>query len=301
MDHQLLIIHELQFQQFKKLFTALDESKIPFVVLKGWALSHSVYPRPHQRPKTDIDILIPENYKSDVIAIFEQLNYSNPRGWEPKAIIDQFTMCKPIAKGVNASVDVHLKISDDKLVHQALSWEYIYSNAHTNKSLSAKIPSKSLLIIHASVHLLHHYSHGDFVKLIWLYDIHLIIMKCSESDISQLIEMLRNTNLAQPTKRVIQDVLAIIPNPKTQLLLEQIEGIAGSPQFDYLLDEPSLARSYIRKVNQTEGFRLKLAVLREIFFPPKEEIFRKYGKVSTITLPYYYVLRIVSGTVKRLL
>lgn len=300
-DQQLKIIHELQFQQFKKLFKSLDEAKIPFVVLKGWALSYSVYPSPHQRPKTDIDIIISENYKSEIVAIFTRLNYTNPRGWEPRAIIDQFTMRKPIAKGINASVDVHLKISDDKLIHQALSWEYIYSNTHTNKALSAKIPCKSLLIMHASVHLLHHYSHGDFVKLIWLYDIHLIIKECSESDILKLVEMLSNTNLAKPVKRVIQDVLTILPSPKTQHILEQIDGIAGSPQFDYLLDEPSLVRSYIRKLNQTEGLRLKLAMLREIFFPPKEEIFRKYGKVSTPMLPYYYILRIVSGTVRRLL
>lgn len=299
-DHQLLIIHELQFQQFKKLFTVLNEAKIPFVVLKGWALSHSVYHRPHQRPKTDIDILIPENYKSDVIIKFEQLNYVNPRGWEPKAIIDQFTMRKPIAKGINASVDVHLKISDDNLIHQALSWDYVYSNALTNNALSAKIPCKSLLIMHASVHLLHHYTHGDFVKLIWLYDIHLIIKECSESDILKLAEMLSNTNLAKPIKRVIQDVFAILPSSKTQHVLEQLEGIVSSTQFDYLLREPSLIRSYIRKLNQTEGLRLKLAMLREIFFPPKEEIFRKYGKVSSLTLPYYYILRIVSGTVRRL-
>lgn len=301
-DQQLHIIHNLQLQSFIAVFKAFSKANIPFVVLKGWALSYTVYAKPHHRPKTDIDILINEENKDAVKDIFEQHQFKNPRGWEPKGIIDQFTMRKTLVQDVYANVDIHLKISDDKLIQSKLTWAQVYSNKpRINCTLGATVPSTAFLIIHAAVHLLHHYAHGDLIKLIWLFDIYLLIEKAHPNDISTLKNELQRTGLAKPFTRVVNTVLLAFPNSKSQELLKITRSLTSSSEFDYLLQPPSPIKSYIRKLQQSQGLNAKFTVITETLFPPEEEIFRKYGKVSKWSLPYYYLHRITTGIIRRLL
>ena len=97
---QLEVIHALQTKAFTDVFHALNKHDIDFVVLKGWALSYTIYPSPHHRPKTDIDILIADSNKRKVKSLLTNLGYTNPRGWEPEAIIDQYSMRKMIVKDI---------------------------------------------------------------------------------------------------------------------------------------------------------------------------------------------------------
>lgn len=299
-DKQLQIIHNLQLIQFLKVFEAFDEANIPFVVLKGWALSYKVYEQPHYRPKTDIDILINQADKNRVTEIFKKYGFTDPRGWEPKAIIDQFTMRKKLAHGLFANVDIHLKISNDKKLQRALVWDEIYEDKTYVKNLQAKIPSIQFLIIHAAVHILHHYIQGDMIKLIWIHDIYLLIKKAEKEEIDALLLKLKNTDLAKPATRVFRTVDKAFPDPKLRKLIYLTEDIDCDSKFNYLLSSPSLARSYLRNLKQNEGLKAKLEMLSETLFPPKEEIYRKYGPVAKWTLPYYYAIRIIKGVSRHL-
>lgn len=299
LDQNLKVIHALQFQQFRKIFTMLDNANIPFVVLKGWALSYSVYPQSHHRPKTDIDVLINHKDKNAVKHLFEKEQYINPRGWEPTSIIDQFTLRKPLVKGIYASADIHLELSDDKLIQHQFKWANIYNESLRNEILGANTPSIPMMIIHAAIHLLNHYVHGDMIKLIWLYDIKLLLHRATTNDTYRLKEHLINSGLAKPVSRVFENVALAFPSSKVTNICDLLKPLPSSPQFEYLLKDPSLIKSYFRKLKHTSGIRNKVQVVIETLFPPKQEIFRKYGYCETYKLPIFYVIRIVNGLITR--
>ena len=48
------------------------------------------------------------------------------------------------------------------------------------------------------------------------------------------------------------------------------------------------------------GIRAKFGLLVELFFPPADTLFRKYGSRSRLLLPYFYLRHIMRGLSERL-
>lgn len=291
------VIHSLEHKEFKQVFEALKKESIPFVVLKGWALSFGVYDSEYLRPKTDIDILIRPEDKENVKDIITQLSFFNPRGWEPRAIIDQFSMRKVLAKGVNADIDIHLKVTNDKKIQQHITWDLIYPGAEHVEQLGAKIPNKPCMFLHGAIHLLHHYSIGDMVKLIWLFDLHMLLSKMTQKEVQFLTHILDETGLAHPVKYVLITLNEVFPNEVGLELIQLLKGSKDS-DYNYLVIPPSSLKNYFRKIKHTPGIQAKILLILETFLPHKEEIFRKYGYVNQYALPFYYIRRIISGVFK---
>ncbi|SHG14637.1 Uncharacterised nucleotidyltransferase [Marisediminitalea aggregata] len=297
-DRNLQIIHNLQLNCLKDVFLTLNNEHITFIVLKGWALSYEIYSQPHHRPKTDIDIFIEANSKERVKAILQNLGFSNPRGWEPEAIIKQFTMRKDIVRNVYVSIDIHLEISDDKNIQRSLTWKLIYSGSKVNETINVRFPNRTTLLTHAIFHLLHHRAGGDFVKLIWLYDINLLIQKMTDNESNSFIKLIEHLGFVVPVRFLLSDISSIFPNKRSRLLLERMKELPQINNYDYLINPPSIFKHQLRKLQQAKGIREKITIIKETLFPPKEEIYRKYGRLKTIYLPYWYIIRIIHGLMK---
>jgi len=288
----------------KKLIKALTNRNIQTIALKGFALGHQVYQSPELRPKTDIDILINTPDKKNIIETFNALGYVNPRGWEPQAIINQFSMSKPLSKGVNVLFDIHLKISNSKPIEDILNYQELLEDADKTTLEDINLISKPYAIIHAIFHLLHHKASGDLVKLIWYYDIFLLIEKATDEELAKLKRLTTNKGLAAIVLNVLVFTREYFPAEKiNQLILwcEQPEIInTQNKGFNYLLGDTYGAKGLLITLKTTKGIKQKWAVLQETLFPPKEEIEKKYGKNNTSPLILLYLKRIFFGVIKYL-
>jgi hypothetical protein len=280
----------------------LHAANINVTVLKGFALANTLYNHPALRPRTDIDILIHPRDKEAIKGIFQSLGYYNPRGWEPKSIINQFSMKKPLSKGLNVLFDIHLKISNSKGIENILNYDELLTNVDTSSLQNINLINQPYALIHANFHLLNHRAAGDLVKLIWLYDIYLIIEQLDEKmrlDLLELIKVkglatlvlftLRLTNQYFPSQK-LSDVIAVINSAEVQA--------TANSSFDYLLRENEGFSGFLRTLKLTTGLGNKLNVIKETVLPPPAEIYAKYGEHSGWPLSLLYLRRLLFGLIK---
>ena len=297
-EKQLKIIHILQKEEFDTVIHALKDYNIDFIVLKGWALSYSVYNEPFHRPKTDIDILISQSKKNDVKNVLSSLGFENPRGWEPESIIDQFSMRKTIANGVDANIDIHLELTNDKALQPLFLWTEIKGNSNLNNKLNCLTINKPYALLHAIIHLLHHNCNGDFLKLIWFYDIYLIVKSLTDSEKRIFLNKTEKSGLSQPIINVLTLQHRLFAIPNSLYLISELETMRSDSRYDYLNAPPSRTRVLLRNFKESKGFKEKLKIIKETCFPPQEEIFLKYGKKNRWPLPLLYLRRISAGISK---
>lgn len=286
----------------KTLLRALDKAKINVVVLKGFSLGYQVYSSPYLRPKTDVDILIQHNDKNEVLNVFEQLGYTNPRGWEPQAIINQFSMKKSLGKGINVLFDVHLKISNSKHIENILNHKELIESANSTLLPNINLINKQYALIHAIFHLLHHKSAGDLIKLIWFYDIYLIVEQLNKSELIQLKAIVKAKGLANLVLHTLNLTHAHFPSTKLSELINwnSTEDVMNTTQntYNYLLENNYGIKGVAISLSATKGIKNKAAIIKEMVFPPSAEIYIKYGHQSGWPLPLLYVRRMITGLIK---
>ena len=279
----------------------LEKEKIDVVVLKGFSLAQQVYNTPFLRPKTDIDILIRSEDKETIKNIFQKLGYINPRGWEPKAIINQFSYKKTLGKGVNVYFDIHLKISNSKKIENILNFDDLLKSANTATLNGINLINIPHALTHAAFHLLGHKASDDMVKLIWYYDIFLLIKAISGNEKQELLTLINKTGLANLMTHALQLTAQYFPSKELTILLKELEGIPFNSNFDYLLGNTSGVRGLWLTLQATKSLQEKISIVKETVFPPPEEIYVKYGKHTKWPLSVLYIRRIMSGTLKYLM
>ena len=279
----------------------LKKEQIDVVVLKGFSLAQQVYSEPSLRPKTDIDILIRVEDKDKIKNIFESLGYSNPRGWEPKAIINQFSYKKTLGKGINVYFDIHLKISNSKKIENILNYNELLKSANTTTNKDINLINLPHALTHAVFHLLGHKASGDLVKLIWYYDIFLLIQNINEQKEQELINLISSTGLANLMTHTLTLTSQYFPSDKLTLLTKKIAKLPFDSNYDYLLDNTYGVKELWLTLKASNSLKERINVMRETMFPPPVEIYAKYGKHTKWPLSMLYLRRIIMGGFKCLI
>lgn len=299
LESRLRIIHEIQNQNFIKILGILKKNNIEVIVLKGWALASLFYNNAHHRPKTDLDILISRADKIKIKQILESLGFHNPRGWEPKEIIDQFSMVKRIAQGLYLNIDVHLELTNDRLIQNIFSWELLEREKIKFSELDSYRLPNHLLLLHAIIHIYTHNINEDRIKIIWIYDAILITDSMEEREINKLIEVCGYSGLAPVILNFILFIQKFHHSINLDIIIQKLNTCCGSTKYLYLLEEPSKNKVILRNIVATKSLTAKITCIFELVIPPKEEIYKKYGTVSSLKLPYYYCKRIAFWLFKK--
>lgn len=279
----------------------LKKEQIDVVVLKGFALAQAVYSEPSLRPKTDIDILIRAEDKDKIKNIFESLGYSNPRGWEPKAIINQFSYKKTLGKGISVYFDIHLKISNSKKIENILNYNELLKSANTTTNEDINLINLPYALTHAVFHLLGHKASGDMVKLIWYYDIFLLIQNINDQAEQELINLITRTGLANLMTHTLTLTSQYFPSEELTLLTKKIADLPFDSNYDYLLGNTRGAKGLWLTLKASGSLKERINVIRETMFPPAVEIYTKYGKHTKWPLSMLYLRRIITGSFKYLM
>ena len=286
--------------QYQQVLQALHQNHIRFVVLKGYALAFSVYSRPSLRSRSDIDILIDPSQQGELRKIMTDMGFANPRGWQPKEILNQFSMRKTLSAGLNIDFDIHLKINNDVNLKGLLQLDELLTNATRLKQSNVPVINIPNGIIHAAIHLLHHRNVGDMVKLIWLYDLQLLCEKINQTQQQQLVEAVEQKRLKKPICFALSLADEMFDNAALKSVMASLADCGSDEKFNYLLEVDSQTTQLKRALAERKTWREKWHFCQEILFPPAAEITVKYGKKSSLWLPFYYVKRAWQGTKKRL-
>ena len=291
---------QLLAQQFQHTLAQLAANGIKFVVLKGFALSHTVYLNPLLRTKADVDILIRIQDKNEIINAFESMGFSNPRGWSPTAIIKQFSMRKTLSPRLNVDFDIHFQISNELDVANILTFDELIASADIKTLPAIPLVCKSHGLIHAIVHLLHHRNVGDTVKLIWLYDLLLLCNKMSSVDKAYFKKCVDEKGLGELANFALKLANQHFEDEGINAVIETLEGVSTRSELEYLTRVDSRTDQFRRSLKQRQGLQEKLLFIKEMTLPPAQEIYQKYGKQPSYLMPFFYIRRMTSGLFKHL-
>lgn len=283
--------------EIEKLLKTLSKENIDFVVLKGWALANTLYSSKVHRQRSDVDLMVKTDDIDRIRSIFNNLGFFNPRGWEPSAISKQISFRKNIARGVTIDFDIHLMLTNNPKTAELITFEEATAIPKVLEVDSTKINciNYELALIHASLHLLQHHADGDNVKLIWLYDLHLLIKKISNKS---FIKLIQKKKLNKVIIEALHKTKMYFPSDNLNLLQSEIDPQKGYELDDLLLAKTNKATMLVRRLKSLTTIREKFNFLLETLIPPKAEIYSKYGKEAKVPLIFLYIYRAIKGLLK---
>ena len=295
--HKIIATHSFDSGALTLLKTLVAQ-KIPFVVLKGFALARTAYPKPSMRTKADIDLLIAEQDVAQVKQIFSQQGYFNPRGWEPKTIINQFSQRKILSENLNVDFDVHIKISNNKRLENILSLEQLLEHSLTHKETGGQLVGFVHAMLHAIFHLMNHRHHGDLIKLIWYYDIYLLSEKLDEHEIKYFLQLINTSGLAKVTIKALELTTEYFDSTAIHHIIAVLDPATATAEFDSLMHINDKSTLLLESFTNHSSLKQKWLLIKETAFPPPAEIYAKYGRETKQPLMLLYIRRIWGGVIK---
>ncbi len=217
--HQMNLMRELE-----RVLLVLQRENIPVMLLKGAALTKTIYSRPDLRPMGDLDLLIKPQDARRTLAILTQNGCR--RGIDlirddffPKYYYEvELLTNAPIP----ARIDLHVRPFRPLRLSQIIRDDAMWENAQSVQigDAQALIPSSETMFIHLAAHCAYH---GNS-RLIWLYDINRFVDHYhSTMDWSVVIESARMWKLSLPVLHAIEACTKIFGRVCPQNMIQQLE------------------------------------------------------------------------------
>lgn len=284
------IIDAVREEELTLFFKELHQQAIPFILLKGTALAYSVYDSSVLRPRLDTDIWIREEDAQKTRKILEALDFNCNHLITGSLANYQFMASKRDSMGIALSYDIHWKLSNPQKFSNFLTFDTAYKSSEEIDLGKARVrilsPKDALL--HALVHRATHHKNEE--KLIWFYDIFLLVQKIGIENLNHFLSYAKSKNLYEISARGLLDTQAwfYFDLSKVDLdnLSENLElGVPEKPRLIHRIASDLKELSWSKK----------LRLVFELLFPASDFMLSKYEVSSKLWLPLLYFWRLFCG------
>jgi Uncharacterised nucleotidyltransferase len=187
--YQSFAQNTLLFAELGLLLRTLHEASIPVIALKGAHLASELYPEIALRPMNDLDLPVHEADFDRARQVLESNGYTQPfpvlSQKATRQVGFELYLCKPGEQlpGVELHWGLVASKRDRRSAPVSWFWEnsehFSFSSDHSTDSSATRAltPTSNLLYLCAH-HFLEHGGAGE--RLLWLYDIFLLLTRCAE-------------------------------------------------------------------------------------------------------------------------
>lgn len=199
----------LLFRALEHILSELNRAGIEAILLKGAALAATLYPDIALRPMGDLDLLIRDSDLSAAINLVEGLGYE-PETPPMRRGLEHLVFYEVNFRGGEhawTQVELHWDLvgGAGSRYRPSIEWFWGQTRAVGVGSSMAMVLSPAAHFLHAAVHLSLKHG-GDDARLIWLYDLHLIITQCPDLDWAQVLEKSREFHWAPAVHSVLGEL-----------------------------------------------------------------------------------------------
>ncbi len=275
----------------REVLEALGEAGINTLVFKGAALALSHYPHSHLRPRDDSDLLLDRSHLPALSRVLLRLGFKHIASNQQSLIQHQCLFSKRDKNGCLYNIDVHWALSNrcaagpSALTLAALRCRAQPLTALGNAALGPD-PLDSVLI--ACVHMLTH--HPGEIRLIWLYDLLLLVDSLSQGQQRQLGTALNNEELFAAGNLGLGLAAYYFPERSSALLK-----LVTQPLTPETWHPPRQWQMWQADMATLATTRQRLQYLGQHFFPSRHYMLSRSGQVSTLWLPWLYLQRAGRG------
>ncbi len=275
------------------------------VLLKGTPLAYLYYDQPFLRSRGDTDLFIRAADREAVDALFRRCGYQRPNAVSGEWVSRQTTYFRFDRMRVPHTFDVHWAINNSPIFSPVLTFDDCDEAAITVPALGGNArtlrPDHALTLacMHRAGHMRAPYwvdgvAFTEGNRLIWLYDIHLLLEEMSRNELDAFARFTQRKRL----KAICRDALTVTQEcfgtPIPRNLLDRLEpDEAPEPSACYLHSGGTgILAAEFRAI---PGARSKLRFMRELTLPPPRYLLRKYDKSHAAWLPLLYCRRGAEG------
>lgn len=273
----------IRVAETQRLLRGLHDAGIQVLVFKGGALAFSHYASPHLRPRDDTDILVEESQLPALDTVAAALGYRACRAPDGRLMSHQRGYTRIDRRGIHHNVDVHWRISNRHRYARLFSLEELLarSRALPEHSGLARCPAPVDALLIAALHRAHHRGTD---RLVWLYDIHRLLVAMGAGELAELEERVASKGLAAEYQAAVHGAKHFFGHA------------AGAP--------PAVATG-LRTIDVWRSdlaalptWRARLALLKEHAFPSADYMRRAGECGNPVSLSFAYLTRGVRGSMK---
>ena len=257
-----------------QLLEQLDRSRIPVLLLKGGALSYTHYPDACLRPRCDTDIFIDVGDIRKIQGIMIGCGY---RLFGRIFKSHQFNFVNPDFGGGISNYDVHWRSNNRsryaRVIGHSEAWQESVPVPGLGTARTLK-PVHALLL--ACMHRAGNPNH-DPERLIWLYDIHLLVAGMSDSELIELSERAVSENIQEicldGMAKAQSEFGTVIPGQ----VRKKLSAPARADSIGRRFSDSPLAL-ILADIRELPGWKCKIELVREYLLPPGDYLLNRYNK-----------------------
>jgi len=282
-----------QIREERRVLRAFVSASVRTLALKGCLLAHSVYPKPAQRWRADLDILV------DPCAINAGRDVLKSLGYHPMWDVAGGTPIPQeswlLGEGPNRKVvDLHWKVRSHPILRDRLSFEEQWRESIELPLLGDGVRGQCQA--HALLNAVMHWFdrlYGEPRPIGWLLDMDLLWRALSESDQARLQKLAVDRELSGLTASALALAKGVLGTPVQGAYLAELSehGRLEKPSSLIELDGRRW-RSVWFALSVEPGLRAKVSRLRASLFPPKAHMKQRYGTRSGFGLSLAYLKRV---------
>jgi hypothetical protein len=260
----------------------------PPIVFKGTALAYQIYPAPHLRVRDDTDMLVASSTMEATRSFFAEHGYRPSDAIDAPLVMRQASFIMQDALNVTHAWDVHWAFSNRPAFADFLTFEGLLRTAVEVRvdKITFLTPNivDSLLI--ACLHLIGH--HANDVRLIWLYDIHLLAASLGPAErrrfLDQATERRQIRTACHAAFELTQHYIPGQPVDELRRALDPGDGSTWKSDRTHLAvlvdDADAIGR----------GNRLRFVA--QHVFPSADYMVKRFAIRHRWQLPFWYLVRI---------
>lgn len=285
----------------------LAEAGLDVLLLKGTALAYALYPVASIRARGDTDLFVQAEEVPKLRELLAARGYV--RDTHSQGVGYEVNLTRKDRFGLEHVLDVHWRLSSNAVFAGLLDWDEARRMSIAVPALGAHARGLGHVhaLLHSCVHRAVHFHSPYYVygepylernRLIWLYDVRLLADALGAADWSSFVDLAHERGVSALCLDALHaatehvgaaipgDVSLALARPKRSELSAQL--LSGSPWRGAWVEF---------RAQRTMAARWKF--LRDLFFPDREYMLRKYPGQRARPLPYLYVRRIAEGVQRR--
>jgi len=277
---------------------ALGAAGIPVLLLKGAAFAYALYPEPWLRPRQDTDLLIAPDAVAEAGQVLERAGYQPVRAVRGRLVTHQRIFARHDRTGLRHDCDLHWKPANPVAVADLLSFRELFDASQVvsiGDVLVARTPQNVHALLLACLHRATH--HHDSDDLLWLYDIHLLAERLTETDVAALVDLSQRSGAGAVCARGLRLARERFETRLPETIFPSLEAApAARPALPAAFLKPGVRKADLLMADLgVLPWRGRLRLLREHLFPPAEWMLSDPRGGRRLLLPALYLWRVLRG------
>ena len=290
-------VDAVRHQHLVRLLETLSSAGIDALVVKGAQLAFTHYPHSWLRPRLDTDLLVDPSRRSAADAVLRGLGYRPATHFDGALVTHQFQYRLEDRLGIEDRVDLHWRIANPHVFADTFTFAELARASRPISSLghAAHGLSDAHALMLACMHRVAH--HANSTRLLWLYDIHLLVEGMTPSARETAGALARQRGLGTVCATGIALAADRFGTNVSRQWLEGLEtdDAASAPARAFLRTGRTRVDDLVSDLRALRGWRSRLRLLVEHALPPAAYIRHAYGVQSAPLTALAYLHRLFGG------